>query len=106
MMWRRCIEFAIVLALMVYLCAPLFESVDQWDNFPHQGKDIALSTTTGVTILLMGIWFILGQRRKIGARPAFPFTFLPSFSTLFDAGSTPQLSNWASFRSPPLALRI
>ena len=36
---------AILLVLGVYLCAPVFESVDHWDQGPLNGNDIVLNLT-------------------------------------------------------------
>jgi hypothetical protein len=50
-MRTRLVQLALVLLLVVYLCAPLFESVDHWDHFPQSGHDIVL-TVLGVALCL------------------------------------------------------
>ena len=50
-MRTRLVQLAVVLLLVVYLCAPLFELVDHWDHFPQSGHDIVL-TILGVALCL------------------------------------------------------
>lgn len=50
-MRTRLVQLAVVLLVVVYLYAPLFESVDHWDHFPQSGHDIVL-TVLGIALCL------------------------------------------------------
>jgi hypothetical protein len=91
-MRTRLVQFAVILLLLVYLCAPLFESVDHWDHFPQSGHDIVLTVMgaalcLGITLALMRIVL-----QAIGAG-------LATRSLVCSASHCP---NRSIFRCPPL----
>lgn len=57
---RRLIQVAVLLLVLVHVGGPLFETVDQWDNFPATGNDFVLSFLAVVVclgfMLLVQFW--------------------------------------------------
>lgn len=100
------IKFVIVLALSSYVCGPLFETVDRWDNFPQKAEDIALSASSFVTFLAVAVAFAIALRHRMHLQPSFgailvrPNCHIPAFSNNL------LVSLPISSHSPPLILRI
>lgn len=95
-MRTRLVQFAVILLLLVYLCAPLFESVDHWDHFPRSGHDIVLTVLgaalcLGITLALMGMVL-----RAIGAGLATRSLVCSPSGSL----------NRSTFHFPPVALGL
>ena len=40
---RCAVQLALLLLVLVHVGGPMFEAVDEWDNFPQSGNDFVLS---------------------------------------------------------------
>lgn len=100
------IKLFVVLALAAYLSAPLFESVDRWDNFQQDTGDIALSASAAVTVLGTALSFALIRRRRMSARPVFSLILLRPSQIISAFTDTLFLRLPANLHAPPLSLRI
>jgi hypothetical protein len=102
----RLIKLLIILALAVYLCAPLFEMVDRWDDFQQHTGDIALSTSAVITTVGAVVCFALARMRRARFRAVFVAILrVPDLMTAGFGNSLP-LRLPTNFHSPPASLRI
>ncbi len=102
----RLAKWVTIIALASYLGGPVFETVDRWDNFQEQSGDIALSATTAATVLAAAVWFVLVQRRRLSARPAFKAIRLRPNDFMKNIVDPLFLRLPRDLHSPPLSLRI
>lgn len=103
-MRTRLVQFAVVLLLVVYLCAPLFESVDHWDHFPQSGHDIVV-TVLGVALCLgIALTPIRAVFKTIATKLATFGLLVAASSSIDTAIFLPAVS--ASLASSPPTLRI
>lgn len=57
---RRAVQLAILLLVLVHVGGAMFETLDEWDNFPQSGNDFVLSFLAVIVclglMLLTRLW--------------------------------------------------
>lgn len=53
---RRAVQVVLLLIVLLHVGGPMFETVDEWDNFPQSGNDYVLSLLT--VVLCLGLMLV------------------------------------------------